>query len=238
VLYYQSTKKQNSPFSPQERLLLVPWLITFLKVFGFRVIVAGRLCLCRIFYFNWRCFTIKPTNGKEHEINEEIQFAPDKKVRVISDDGEQYGIIAFSNALSAAYDKGLDLVLMSAQSDPPVCKIMDYGKFRFDRDKKEKEARKKQKIVDIKEIQLTCLIDTNDFNTKVNHARRFLTDGNKVKVMVKFKGRQMSRQDVGKDLLARFQEACAEFGAPEKAPVLDGRNMIMFIAPAKPAAAK
>ncbi len=194
--------------------------------------------LYRIFYFKWRCFTIKPTNGKEHEINDEIQFAPDKKVRVISDDGEQFGIISFSQALANAYDKGLDLVLMSAQSDPPVCKIMDYGKFRFDRDKKEKEARKKQKIVDIKEIQLTCLIDTNDFNTKVNHARRFLTDGNKVKVMVKFKGRQMSRQEVGKELLARFQEACAEFGAPEKAPILDGRNMIMFIAPAKPAAAK
>ncbi len=186
----------------------------------------------------WRCFTIKQANGKEHIINEDIDFAPSKNIRVIGDDGEQYGIITFSTALKTAYDKGLDLVLMSAQSDPPVCKIMDYGKFRFDRDKKEKEARKRQKIVEVKEIQLTCLIDTNDFNTKVNHARRFLTDGNKVKVMVKFKGRQMSRQDVGKDLLTRFQEACADLGSPEKAPVLDGRNMIMFIAPAKPAAAK
>ena len=129
-------------------------------------------------------------------------------------------------------------MLMSAQAEPPVCKIMDYGKFRFDRDKKEKEARKKQKVIEVKEIQLTCLIDVNDFNTKVNHARRFLTDGNKVKVMVKFKGRQMSRQDVGKDLLDRFKDACADLGAPEKAAILEGRNMIMFIAPAKPAAAK
>ena len=185
---------------------------------------------------------IKPKNSKDLYINEEIideaGIAPSTEVRVIADDGEQLGLLTLSAAIDKAYDEGLDLVLMSAQSDPPVCKIMDYGKFRFDRDKKEKEARKKQKIVDIKEIQLTCLIDTNDFNTKVNHARRFLTDGNKVKVMVKFKGRQMSRQEVGKELLARFQEACAEFGAPEKAPILDGRNMIMFIAPAKPAAAK
>ena len=157
---------------------------------------------------------------------------------MIGDDGEQFGILPFETALEKAYDKGLDLVLMSAQADPPVCKIMDYGKFKFDRDKKEKEARKKQKTIEIKEIQLTCLIDTNDFNTKVNHARRFLTDGNKVKVMVKFKGRQMSRQDVGKDLLDRFQDACSDLGAPEKAAILEGRNMIMFIAPAKSAAAK
>lgn len=190
------------------------------------------------FLFHWGCFTIKATNGKEHVINDEIDFEPGKNVRVIGDDGEQFGILPFGTALEKAYDKGLDLVLMSAQADPPVCKIMDYGKFKFDRDKKEKEARKKQKIVEIKEIQLTCLIDTNDFNTKVNHARRFLTDGNKVKVMVKFKGRQMSRQDVGKELLERFQEACSDLGAPEKAAVLEGRNMIMFIAPAKTAAAK
>ena len=127
---------------------------------------------------------------------------------------------------------------MSAQADPPVCKVMDYGKFRFEREKKEKEARKKQKIIEVKEIQLTCLIAANDFNTKVTHARRFLTDGDKVKVMVKFKGRQMSRQEVGKDLLDRFKDACADLGTPEKAPVLDGINMIMFIAPAKNAAAK
>jgi translation initiation factor IF-3 len=128
--------------------------------------------------------------------------------------------------------------MMSAQADPPVCKIMDYGKFCFDRNKKEKEARKKQKVIEVKEIQLTCLIDTNDFNTKVNHARRFLSDGNKVKVMVKFKGRQMSRQEVGKELLERFKEACSDLGAPEKAPILEGRNMIMFIAPLKTTGAK
>ena len=144
----------------------------------------------------------------------------------------------FSKALETAYSRDLDLVLMSAQSETPVCKIMDYGKYRFDRDKREKEAKKKQKTIEVKEIQLTCLIDTNDFNTKVNHARRFLTDGNRVRVMVKFRGRQMSHQDVGQALLAKFSEACSDLGAPEKTPVLEGRNMIMFIAPVKPTAAK
>ena len=144
----------------------------------------------------------------------------------------------FSKALDTAYSRDLDLVLMSAQSDPPVCKIMDYGKYRFERDKKEKEAKKKQKVIEVKEIQLTCLIDTNDFNTKVNHARRFLTDGNRVRVMVKFRGRQMTHQEIGHELLARFTEACSDLGAPEKTPVLEGRNMIMFIAPVKPTAAK
>ena len=182
---------------------------------------------------NWRCFTIAKL---DHQLNEEIR---DKEVRLIGENGETLGEkVSATQALKMAYDRGLDLVLIAPQATPPVCRIMDYGKYRFDREKKEKEARKKQKVIEIKEIQLTCLIDTNDFNTKVNHARRFLTDGNKVKVMVKFKGRQMSRQDVGKELLERFQEACSDLGAPEKAAVLDGRNMIMFIAPAKTAAAK
>ena len=190
------------------------------------------------FLFALEVLTIKPTNGKEHEINEEIEFAPSKNIRVISDDGEQFGIMTFANALKTASERDLDLVLMSAQSDPPVCKIMDYGKYRFDRAKKEKEARKNQKVVETKEIQLSCLIDTNDFNTKVNHARRFLTDGNKVRVVVKFKGRQLARQDVGKDLLDRFQNACSDIGATEKAPLLEGKNMIMYIAPVKQGAAK
>lgn len=144
----------------------------------------------------------------------------------------------FSKALETAYSRDLDLVLMSAQSEPPVCKIMNYGKYLFDKAKREKEAKKNQKTVEVKEIQLTCLIDTNDFNTKVNHARRFLTDGNRVRVMVKFRGRQMSHQDVGQNLLAKFAEACSDLGTTDKAPVLEGRNMIMFIAPVKQTAAK
>lgn len=153
--------------------------------------------------------------------------------RVISNDGGQLGMLSFSDALEAAYDKGLDLVLMSAQSDPPVCKIMDYGKFRFERDKREKEARKKQQIIETKEIQLSCRIDVNDFNTKVNHAHRFLKGGDKVKVIVKFKGRQMTHLDIGKDLLEQFRQACEELGTMEKQPVLEGRAMSMMIVPVK-----
>jgi len=116
--------------------------------------------------------------------------------------------------------------------------MMDYGKFRFERDKKDKEAKKKQQVIDIKEIQLTCHIDTNDFNTKLNHARRFLIDGNKVKVIVKFKGRQVTHLDIGRELLSKFEESCADIGAVEKRPMLEGRAMTMFISPAKQTAAK
>lgn len=177
--------------------------------------------------------TIRNSNSKDHSVNEGINFAPSKNVRLIGSENEQIGIISFSPALNMAYDKGLDLVLIAAQADPPVCRIMDYGKFRFERDKKEKEARKKQQIADVKEIQLSCHIDTNDFNTKVNHAKRFLQDGDKVKARVQFRGRQMSHQEVGRELLAQFAEACSEFGTVEKQPLLEGRSMTMFIAPVK-----
>lgn len=127
---------------------------------------------------------------------------------------------------------------MSAQSDPPVCKIMDYGKFRFDRDKKKKEARKKQQKVSVKEIQLTWQIDVNDFNTKVNNAKRFLTSGNKVKVLVIFKGRQMMHQEVGKNLLDKFVESVSQVGALDKPASLEGRAMSVFISPIKQTPAK
>ena len=115
---------------------------------------------------------------------------------------------------------------------------MDYGKFRFERDKKEKEARKKQQIAEIKEIQLSCHIDVNDFNTKVNHALRFLGNGDKVRVMVKFRGRQITHSELGVELLKKFEQACAEKGTVEKAPAIEGRSMIMFISPLKPTALK
>ena len=142
-------------------------------------------------------------------------------------------MLSFIDALETAYDRGLDLVLMSAQSDPPVCKIMDYGKFRFERDKREKEAKKKQQTIETKEIQLSCRIDVNDFNTKVNHAHRFLKGGDKVKVIVKFKGRQMTHVEIGQQLLAQFEEACKELGTVDKKPTLEGRFMSMMIVPVK-----
>lgn len=195
------------------------------------------LCGCQ--YFLRRCFTIAAkNNSKEMTINEAIftlpGFSKQKQVRVIGADGEQIGVISAISALENAYDKGYDLVLMAPQGDPPVCRIMDYGKFRFERDKKEKEAKKKQQVVEIKEIQLSCRIDVNDFNTKVNHAHRFLSGGDKVKVMVRFRGRQLSHTELGAELLKKFEEACAEKGTVDKAPAMEGRSMIMFLSPIKP----
>ncbi len=170
-------------------------------------------------------------------INEEISrgggIAFGTNVRVVGANNEQIGIVPLSQALDMAYEKDLDLVLISAQSSPAVCRIMDYGKFCFERDKKEKENRKKQQKVDIKEIQLSYKIDTNDFNTKVNHARRFLEDGDKVRVVVRFKGRQMTHQEIGHELLSRFSGAVSDIGIVDKKPVLDGKNLSMFIAPQK-----
>lgn len=159
-------------------------------------------------------------------------------LRIVGIEGEQLGMLKYADALSLAYDKGVDLVLIAPQADPPVCRIMDYGKFRFERDKKEKEARKKQQIIEVKEIQLTCRIDTNDFNTKVGHAKRFLVSGDKVKVIVKFKGRQMAHTEIGRDLLKKFEDACVEFGTIDKRPVLEGRAMTMMLSPVKQAPEK
>ena len=138
-------------------------------------------------------------------------------------------------ALRMAYDRGLDLVLMSAQSQPPVCRIMDYGKFRFEREKKEKEAKKKQTTIELKEVQLSCRIEQHDFDTKVKHALRFLGDGNKVKVVLRFRGREMSHQQIGRDLLKQFADACEGAGTVDKQPVLDGRLMTMNLVPVKAA---
>ena len=137
------------------------------------------------------------------------------------------------SALQMAYDKGLDLVTMSAQANPPVCKIMDYGKYRFDREKREKEAKKKQQTVELKEIQLSPRIETHDFETKAKHARKFLEAGNKVRVVMRFRGREMSHMAIGQEIMERFRTSCSEVGSVDKAPVLDGRLLSMVIAPLK-----
>ncbi len=163
-------------------------------------------------------------------INEDIRFP---EVRVVGVEGEAIGIMSSDAALKLAYDKGYDLVLMSAQAQPPVCRIMDYGKYRFERDKKEKEAKKKQQTVELKEIQLSCRIDTHDFETKLRHAQRFLESGNKVRVVMRFRGREMSHVSIGQELMSKFREACSEMGSVDKPPVLDGRIMSMVISPLK-----
>lgn len=166
----------------------------------------------------------------EHQINEEIR---DREVRLIDDTGAQFGIVSIQEAQQIAAEKGLDLVRIAPQAKPPVCKIMDYGKFRFEQAKREKEARKNQRVVEIKEIRLTPNIDVGDLNTKVKSACRFLRDGNKVKVLVRFRGREVTHASLGQDLLHRFADLCAESGTVEKQPKLEGRQMIMFLAPMK-----
>jgi translation initiation factor IF-3 len=163
-------------------------------------------------------------------LNEDITA---KEVRLIGPEGETLGIMSSAKALEMAYDRGLDLVMMAAQATPPVCKIMDYGKYCFERDKREKEARKKQQTVELKEIQLSCRIDTHDFETKARHALRFLSEGNKVRVVMKFKGREMSHMNIGREVLERFEAACQEAGTVDKKPVLEGRFMSMVISPVK-----
>ncbi len=138
-----------------------------------------------------------------------------------------------TEALRLSNEAELDLVEIAPDSVPPVCKIMDFGKYRFEKEKREKEQRKKRQVIELKEIQLKCRIDTHDFNTKLNHTLKFLAQGNKVKVIVKFFGREMAHTELGAQLLDRFAEGCGENAVIEKKPVLDGRNMTMILAPKK-----
>ena len=174
----------------------------------------------------WRCLTI----GKKDniQINEEIR---DKELRIIGSDGQQLGIMSAKDALNLAEQKNLDLVKIAPQSNPPVCKIMDYGKYRFEQAKREKEARKNQHVVDIKEVRLSLNIDTHDFNTKLNNAVKFIKHGDKVKVSIRFRGREMGHPEIGLETMKRFADACAEFASVEKPAKLEGRNMLMFLAP-------
>ena len=165
---------------------------------------------------------------KEMQINEEIR---DKEIRVVTDDGEVLGVMSADEALKIAEERELDLVKIAPQAKPPVCKIMDYGKYRFDMAKREKEAKKNQRIVETKEIRLSLNIDTHDFETKVNHAKKFLENGNKVKVSIRFRGREMAHPEHGLVTMSKFSEACQEFSSVEKAAKLEGRSMMMFLAP-------
>ena len=143
------------------------------------------------------------------------------------------GIMDFEKAKDYAYDKGLDIVLIAPQATPPVCRVMDYGKFCYERDKKEKENKKKQQTIEIKEVQLSCRIEQHDFDTKVKRAIEFLSKGNKVRVALRFKGREMAHQDRGHEVISRFVEACSEYGTVDKKPVLEGRQISLNIAPIK-----
>ena len=163
-----------------------------------------------------------------HQLNEDIR---DSEIRLIGSTGEQLGIMSAAQAQRIADEQGLDLVKISPQATPPVCKLMDYGKFRFEQGKREKEAKKNQHVVEIKEIRMSPGIDVGDFNTKLKNAQKFLADGNRVKVSVRFRGREMAHTNIGKDLLVRFAEQCAEVATLDKEPKLEGRSMSIFLSP-------
>ena len=167
-------------------------------------------------------------NNNELQINEEIR---DKEIRVIDVDGAQLGIMSAKDAQKIAFEKNLGLVKIAPQATPPVCKIMDYGKYCFEQTKREKEARKNQKVVDIKEIRMFSTIDTHDFNTKVNQAVKFLKSGDKLKVSVRFRKRAIAHPQLGEELLQRFKEACSEAGVVEKPIKMEGRSLVMFVSP-------
>ncbi|MBE6731685.1 MAG: translation initiation factor IF-3 [Ruminococcaceae bacterium] len=161
-------------------------------------------------------------------MNDEIR---DKEVRVIDTDGSQLGIMATADALKKAAEKNLDLVKIAPQAVPPVCKIIDFGKYRYELARREKEAKKNQKVVEVKEIRLSLNIDTHDFNTKVNQAKKFIAEGNKVKASIRFRGREMGRPELGLVNMNQFAEALADVASVEKPAKLEGRSMLMFLAP-------
>ena len=173
----------------------------------------------------WRCVTI---SSKEIAINEGIKF---KEVRVITADGSQLGILPIAKALESAENADLDLVCISPNAQPPVCKIMDYGKYRFEQAKREKDAKKNQKVVEVKEIRLGLSIDVHDFETTGKQAIKFLKSGNKVKVSIRFRGREMGHPEIGLENMARFAEFCGDYCSIEKPAKMEGRNMLMFLAP-------
>ncbi|NLW40974.1 MAG: translation initiation factor IF-3 [Tissierellia bacterium] len=168
------------------------------------------------------------SNIKELQINEEIR---EKEVRLIDVDGSQLGIVPIKKALDVAYDRKLDLVLVAPKAKPPVCRIMDYGKYKYELAKKEKEARKKQRVINVKEVRMTPNIEEHDLKVKANRAIEFLKNGDKVKVSVRFRGRELGHKDAGKEVLDRFSQLTSEYGVVDRKPKMEGRNMIMFLAP-------
>ena len=167
---------------------------------------------------------------RAHRINEEIRFP---RVRLVDEEGNMVGIVPIEDAQRKAYEANLDLVLVSPSPDNPVCKIMDYGKFSFEQDKRKREARRNQKIVKVKEVQLKLTTEKHDFDVRVRNAIRFLEAGDRVKVVIRFRGREMAHMDQGYDVMDDFAEAVADYGVVDRAASAEGRHMIMFLAPIK-----
>lgn len=187
--------------------------------------------LCLLFLFSlhcyagvillWRCTAIS-----DFFINEQIR---DREVRLIGEDGAQMGVMSIKEAMRLAREADLDLVKIAPNAKPPICKIVDYGKFRYEQMRREKEAKKKQKVTEVKEIRLSPNIDMNDLNTKANMAKKFLTKGDKVKVSLRFRGREMAHVNVGKQILDSFYEKLDDIAVVDKPAKLEGRSMVMFL---------
>ena len=187
--------------------------------------MRGRYCVHAFVLQIWRCISI---SSKEVAINEGIKF---KEVRVIMNDGSQLGVVSIDKALEAASKAELDLVCISPNAQPPVCKVMDYGKYRFEQAKRDKENKKNQKVIETKEIRLGLSIDVHDFETKGKQPIKFIQSGNKVKVSIRFRGREMGHPEIGLETMTRFAEFCKDVANVEKPAKLEGRNMLMFLAP-------
>ena len=185
-----------------------------------------RRCWCFCVLFNSRevFFIVSAT----YQINEDIK---DSEVRLIDEDGTQLGIMASADAFKIAVDKELDIVKIAPGSNPPVCKIMDYGKYRFEQAKRDKEARRHQHIVEVKEIRMSPSIGINDFNVKLKNGQKFLKEGDRLNVTMRFRGREMAHTNIGEDLLLKFADQCSEIATLDKNPKLDGRHMAMFLSP-------
>jgi len=168
------------------------------------------------------------TIDKELRVNEQVRA---KKIRLIDQDGNQVGVVPVSEGINAAYEQGLDLVEVAASADPPVCRIMDYGKYKYEQEKSRREAKKQQKTMDVKEVKLRPSIDDHDFKVKRKNARRFLEDGDKVKATIMFRGREIVHSDLGRDLLDRMREDLSDVGSVDQKPNLEGHNMIMVLRP-------
>ncbi|MFO7819694.1 MAG: translation initiation factor IF-3 [Halanaerobacter sp.] len=167
-------------------------------------------------------------SAEDLRVNDEIRA---REVRVVDNDGEQIGIMPLKKGLSMAEEKDLELVEVAPQADPPVCKIMDYGKYKYEQAKKAKEAKKNQNVMKTKEVQMSVNIEDHDFNTKVDMAKRFLNNKDKVKVSIRFRGREITHKDLGYDLMDRFAEELEDLGRVSSKPQLEGRNLLMFITP-------
>ena len=186
-------------------------------------------CVCPLSFFIHHFFRegLK-INAGDLMINEEIR---DREVRVVDQNGEQLGVMGIAQALGMAEERQLDLVKIAPQAKPPVCKIMDYGKYRFEQSKREREMRKNQKVIVIKEVQLSATIEEHDIDVKFRAADKFLKDGNKVKVSIRFRGRQIAHSEIGLDVMKDFAERCKDCAVVERKPLMEGRNMTMVLAP-------